>query len=671
MKIRHLFYIAILFLAATAFGATHEELHVALSELETAYDILVENGLDAQSTKEAVALKQKIETLKADVRTMGDASLDEIYRSTHTPLSNDFELLALHLYDWTTNYYRLVAHIRSTAMIYAENVKLYFTFYANGVQVAEKFSYIDFSSYGTDGVLPYYDSFLETYPEKASFDDIKVTVAYKERNGKDPFLCDQILQHVSSNIEEIWGTYTWEGKATNSSPFYAVTDPKIFAKVFYLNDMVETGSTFLLTYCQGLKTIVIQYVVTQPLEAQKITLFNCTDDKINISGWYLGDKNKPASWKIPPGTFIDKKSSCDFTNSDINFQIDKEDEIIFLLDVNQNKVDEWTENEQQNILFPLATTCYTSFLILPEKYDDIKYDFSYSLRSLSGKGNIPPNRPRFTLSLYELAPYTAHDFKLYVIDANDDPVEFQIDWGNNEFTGWLGPVSSRSLGVMSHAFSDYGDYWISARTRDSHGAVSNWSDPVRVFVHWTVPVELTSFSAVAVSDKVILTWETASETNNLGFAVESSSDKKSWSTLGFVPGHGTTVTTHRYHFQADAVTDSLRYYRLQQMDHDGSVHYSDIISVILYQPITCAFLSIYPNPFNAATSISYQLAESCDVQIDVYDIDGRFIERLAQNRMERGHHAVLWESGTKPSGTYFISISAGRHRLVRKCLVLK
>lgn len=69
----------------------------------------------------------------------------------------------------------------------------------------------------------------------------------------------------------------------------------------------------------------------------------------------------------------------------------------------------------------------------------------------------------------------------------------------------------------------------------------------------------------------------------------------------------------------------------------------------------------YPNPFNASTRITYRLDQSAAIELNIYDLTGRTVRNLLQNRAEAGNYQVLW-NGTDncgysvPSGIYFINI---------------
>jgi hypothetical protein len=82
-------------------------------------------------------------------------------------------------------------------------------------------------------------------------------------------------------------------------------------------------------------------------------------------------------------------------------------------------------------------------------------------------------------------------------------------------------------------------------------------------------------------------------------------------------------------------------------------------------------LSNYPNPFNAATLISYRLDKPGPVNLAIYDILGRKIETLIDSEEEAGYHEIIWDAGEFSSGLYFYKITAGGYSNIKKMLLVK
>ncbi|MGM0588262.1 MAG: T9SS type A sorting domain-containing protein [Bacteroidota bacterium] len=79
----------------------------------------------------------------------------------------------------------------------------------------------------------------------------------------------------------------------------------------------------------------------------------------------------------------------------------------------------------------------------------------------------------------------------------------------------------------------------------------------------------------------------------------------------------------------------------------------------------------YPNPFNPSTTIRYQLANTSDVEISVFNITGRKIQTLVQKRQQPGSYQISFDGRSLSSGTYFIHLNAGDYREVRKMSLIK
>ncbi|MEZ4757418.1 MAG: Ig domain-containing protein [Flavobacteriales bacterium] len=92
-----------------------------------------------------------------------------------------------------------------------------------------------------------------------------------------------------------------------------------------------------------------------------------------------------------------------------------------------------------------------------------------------------------------------------------------------------------------------------------------------------LPVTLIDLQAHRGPDHVMLLWTTASEMDNREFVVERSSDGTTYDEIGRVEGAGTSYSPRDYGFKDDTPLPSIAYYRLRQIDHDGSWTWSDVV----------------------------------------------------------------------------------------------
>jgi hypothetical protein len=189
-----------------------------------------------------------------------------------------------------------------------------------------------------------------------------------------------------------------------------------------------------------------------------------------------------------------------------------------------------------------------------------------------------------------------------------------------------------------------------------------------------IPVELASFSAVALNDGVKLEWTTASELNNNGFKIERSlNNQAEFVTIGFVEGNGTTTATNNYSYTDRLELAGTRsvFYRLKQIDYDGTFSYSNVVSIDVNIPNGFVLNQNYPNPFNPSTKISYSVVSDVFVSLKVYDFLGREVTALVNETKVPGIYEVIFDASNLPSGTYFYTLSAGDYVSTKKMILLR
>jgi photosystem II stability/assembly factor-like uncharacterized protein len=186
-----------------------------------------------------------------------------------------------------------------------------------------------------------------------------------------------------------------------------------------------------------------------------------------------------------------------------------------------------------------------------------------------------------------------------------------------------------------------------------------------------VPVELTSFTALINGKEVILNWSTATEINNQGFEIQRSTEGKEFFTVGFVNGHGTTTEQQNYSY-ADRNLDGGKYfYRLKQVDFDGSYEYSDVVEIEITSPIEFTLEQNYPNPFNPTTTIGFSIQNKSNVKIKVLNSIGEEVAVILNEEKEAGIHQVEFNAANLPSGVYFYQIKAGSFVETKKMVLMK
>lgn len=211
----------------------------------------------------------------------------------------------------------------------------------------------------------------------------------------------------------------------------------------------------------------------------------------------------------------------------------------------------------------------------------------------------------------------------------------------------------------------------------------------------SVPVELDYFSAEEKDGKVVLNWFTQTETNYYGFEVEKSRDNINFNRVGFVKGKGTTIVPQSYNFVDIDVSIGNYYYRLKQMDIDGTFQYSQVTEVVVNAPSMFKLEQNYPNPFliglpglsqdanqigrlafNPGTNIRYHLAKPGRVSIKIFNLMGQEIKTVEDGYKQAGYFTVFWdgkdnEGQSVSAGVYIYTIQIGEFVDSRKMLLIK
>jgi hypothetical protein len=169
--------------------------------------------------------------------------------------------------------------------------------------------------------------------------------------------------------------------------------------------------------------------------------------------------------------------------------------------------------------------------------------------------------------------------------------------------------------------------------------------------------------------------------NNFGFEVQKSATQAGdYQSIpnSFVPGHGATNVSQHYSYTDKNPGPGKVYYRLKQLDLDGTLHYSDAVSIDLQSgfaerelPTEFSLEQGYPNPFNPSTIIRYGLPQDATVSIEVYSILGQRVALLVNEEQKAGYHEVTFRAGDLASGAYFYTIRAGDYRASKKIVLNK
>jgi hypothetical protein len=88
-------------------------------------------------------------------------------------------------------------------------------------------------------------------------------------------------------------------------------------------------------------------------------------------------------------------------------------------------------------------------------------------------------------------------------------------------------------------------------------------------------------------------------------------------------------------------------------------------------PTCCIISQNYPNPFNPSTQITYSIPKATDVTIKIYDVLGKEIAILVNERKQPGEYKATWNAEGVPSGVYFCRMIASEYVQIRKIVLVR
>jgi hypothetical protein len=186
-----------------------------------------------------------------------------------------------------------------------------------------------------------------------------------------------------------------------------------------------------------------------------------------------------------------------------------------------------------------------------------------------------------------------------------------------------------------------------------------------------LPVELISFEGIATKSGIELNWSTASETDNIGFEVERSQNGNTFTQIGKVAGAGNSSIKQTYTYTDATANQGTHYYRLKQLDSNGSFAYSKLIAVTLHKSITSDNLSIYPNPVvgNMLTvALKNNVAHNGHTALQIMNTNGDVVHNqkitAGTNQMD-----IFMPDLKLPGGIYLVKLHYDNHTETRKLII--
>ena len=229
---------------------------------------------------------------------------------------------------------------------------------------------------------------------------------------------------------------------------------------------------------------------------------------------------------------------------------------------------------------------------------------------------------------------------------------------------WNGNIET-VIGTLTQQLCE-NSYWLGGSTTSIPGGTYQGFGDFAIAGGYgaTLPVELISLTATPIDNEFIrIDWQTASELNNAGFEIQRSTDGIAWHYIGWINGNNTTNQVHTYQFDdRNVTTDIDYYYRLRQVDINGSFNYSKIVSANLIGTEMIVG-SIYPNPSSNEQWVPLFLPSTQTVTILCFNAVGQEIWNKKIDGISGNQNIEL---ETVSSGTYLLKIIINGEVFTRK-----
>jgi hypothetical protein len=253
-----------------------------------------------------------------------------------------------------------------------------------------------------------------------------------------------------------------------------------------------------------------------------------------------------------------------------------------------------------------------------------------------------------------------------------------VYWSPNDGADWF-PVAEKIADHGSVAWTVpgevSGEYRLLVTLYDGGEDIGAGISPEPFAVDATVGVALGAFRAAVEARGVALHWEI--EYGMSGFNVLRSEEEA----VGYeritsdIAPTKTSAVGAVYEFTDESARPNRTYfYKLEEVSSNGTGQ--------VFGPFEVTYRAAFaleqnaPNPFNPSTRIRFTLPENSDVSLVVYDVAGREVRTLVNERKEANHYDIEWDGRDAngravASGVYFYKLQAGKHVATKKMLMMK
>jgi hypothetical protein len=273
--------------------------------------------------------------------------------------------------------------------------------------------------------------------------------------------------------------------------------------------------------------------------------------------------------------------------------------------------------------------------------------------------------PLYNTNLKETTIDFVSNCEYWMIDrtAANSNVLVTLSWNDQTSCGLKQLPLTKVIRWNGTLWQDHGNSNPTTETVSSASAITNFSPFTMSVIDPGLPVEWLQFDVKrTLNDLVDIDWTTATETNNLGFEVQRMLDNEpSFTKIAWLDGQGSTTDMHQYYLADNNAHRGQSYYRLKQIDVDGSVSYSETKAVAGLRTDIVFEATLFPNPVKDILNIrTDNLAQDGQVlTIKMIKANGQLV--WSKKVVSKPFNQYSFElDQTIASGVYFVQLSNER-----------
>lgn len=260
-------------------------------------------------------------------------------------------------------------------------------------------------------------------------------------------------------------------------------------------------------------------------------------------------------------------------------------------------------------------------------------------------------------------------------DGNfSSPVNGTEYTGNTTYSGSGEQVvfSGAGTSVTVYNLSSQTTYWFRVYEYNNEGVytlyqtITESDNPNTPDGSGTLPVKITTFSAKIIEGKVHIDWVTLTEINNDYFNIEKSFDAVNFETIGKIKGNGSSNIPIEYSYVDNNVTNGVVYYRLVQVDIDGSKTESNAIKLDIRDIDNQTIISKISQDMSKINIICN--ASNQPLLIRLLDLSGKVVYSSQINTAQNSN-VISIPKYSLPNGMYLLALQTNNNRDTRKLII--